>query len=78
MPRVYCAALPEQGLGLAVKIDDGAARAAESAIAAVIARFLPRDDDGRVAIERFARPVLRNWNRTPIGALKPTAALLSY
>ncbi|MEZ5788586.1 MAG: asparaginase [Xanthobacteraceae bacterium] len=72
---VYCAALPEQGLGFALKIDDGASRAAEAAIAAVIARFLAQDDEGRAALDRFARPVLRNWNRTPIGALKPTAAL---
>jgi L-asparaginase II len=74
---VYCAALPEQGLGLAVKIDDGATRAAEAAMAAVIARFLPRDDDGRAALDRFARPVLRNWNRSPIGALKPAPALFA-
>ena len=73
---VYCAALPEQGLGLALKIDDGASRAAEAAIATVIARFLPRDDAGRAALEGFARPILRNWNRTPIGALKPSTALL--
>ncbi len=26
---VYCAALPQQGLGIAIKIDDGQARAAE-------------------------------------------------
>lgn len=74
---VYCAALPEQGLGLALKIDDGAARAAEAAMAAVIARFLPRDDEGRAALDRFSRPVLRNWNRTPIGALTPAPALFA-
>lgn len=74
---VYCAALPGQGLGLALKIDDGAPRAAEAAMAAVIARFLPRHDDDRVTLERFARPVLRNWNRSPVGALKPAAALFA-
>lgn len=74
---VYCAALPEQGLGLALKIDDGATRAAEAAMAAVLARFLARDDAGRVALDRFARPVLRNWNRSPVGALRPAAALLA-
>ena len=31
---VYCAALPEQGLGIAVKCDDGAGRAAEVMMAA--------------------------------------------
>lgn len=33
---VYCASLPEYGLGVAVKIDDGASRAAEILIAAVL------------------------------------------
>ena len=37
---VYCGALPEQGLGIAIKCDDGAGRAAEIVMAAVIARFL--------------------------------------
>jgi L-asparaginase II len=74
---VYCAALPEQGLGLAVKIDDGGTRAAEALMAAVLARFLPRDDDGRASLERFARPVLRSWNRSAIGALQPTQAVFA-
>ena len=38
---VYCGALPELGLGIAVKCDDGAGRAAAAIMAAVIARFLP-------------------------------------
>ncbi|MGL5448454.1 MAG: asparaginase, partial [Rhabdaerophilum sp.] len=37
---VYCGALPEKGLGVAIKIDDGATRAAEIAMAAILARFL--------------------------------------
>ena len=36
---VYCGALPERGLGIAVKCDDGAARAGEVIMAALIARF---------------------------------------
>ena len=40
---VYCAALPELGLGLAVKADDGATRAAQAMIATLIRRFLPVD-----------------------------------
>ena len=36
---VYCAALPEQGFGIAVKCDDGAGRAAEVMMAATMARF---------------------------------------
>lgn len=72
---VLCAALPEQGLGLALKIEDGATRAAEAAMAALLARFLPHDDDYRPELDRHARPVLRNWHKTVVGSLQPTTAL---
>lgn len=72
---VFCAALPRQGLGVALKIDDGATRAAEAAMAAALARLLPRADEARPAFERLARPPLRNWHRGVVGGLQPTAAL---
>ena len=71
---VFCAALPEQGLGLAVKCDDGATRAAEVMIAAAIARFMP-DERDRAALAPFVQPVIRNWNGIEVGGLRPTAAL---
>ena len=37
---VYCAAVPELGLGIALKCDDGQGRAAEVAVAAVLAKLL--------------------------------------
>jgi L-asparaginase II len=72
---VFCGALPEQGLGIAVKCDDGAGRAAEVVMAAMIARFLPLADTERAALSRFLRPSLRNWNGFEVGALRPTEAL---
>ncbi|MEP6567579.1 MAG: asparaginase, partial [Mesorhizobium sp.] len=41
---VYCAALPELGLGIALKCDDGASRAAERVIAEVLAKLLHTDE----------------------------------
>ena len=38
---VHCAALPELGLGIALKIDDGAKRGTELALAATLAALLP-------------------------------------
>jgi len=70
---VYCAALPQQGLGIAIKCDDGAGRAAEALTAAVIARFLPLDAAEGAALARFVRPTLRNWNGIEIGTLRVTA-----
>ncbi len=36
---VYCAAIPEAGIGVALKIDDGAHRASESAMGAVLSKI---------------------------------------
>jgi L-asparaginase II len=71
---VFCAALPDLGLGIALKCDDGAGRAAEAAMAATIARHLASDAD-RAMLDRFARPVLRNWNGTAVGSIRVTGAI---
>jgi L-asparaginase II len=70
---VFCAALPEQGLGIAVKCDDGAGRAAEVMMAATLMRLLATDAD-HTALDRYVRPVLRNWNGIAVGSLRPTDA----
>ena len=68
---VFCGAIPGAGLGVAIKIDDGAARASEVAMAGVIERFVPLDDEDRAALERLLRPALRNWNGIEVGAIAP-------
>ncbi|TIQ22935.1 MAG: asparaginase [Mesorhizobium sp.] len=72
---VYCAALPELGLGVALKCDDGAGRAAEVMVAACIARLL-RDDKALAAklIEQ-AHPPVKSRIGAKVGAVRPTAAL---
>ena len=72
---VYCAALPREGLGIAVKCDDGASRAAQAIMAAVIARFLPLAANERALLERFVAPVQRNWNGFEVGQVRVTEAL---
>jgi L-asparaginase II len=69
---IFCGALPEQGLGIAVKCADGAGRAAQVIMAAVIARFLPLNEGERAALASFARPILRNWNGFEVGAIRVT------
>jgi L-asparaginase II len=73
---VFCAALPAHGLGIAVKCDDGAGRAAEVMMAATIARYMTAPAD-RAALERFVRPPLRNWNGTAVGEIRPNELLLA-
>lgn len=74
---MVCAALPEQGLGLAAKVDDGAGRAAEALMAALIARLLPLDAEERAFLESWMRPPQRNWSGVTVGLLRPTEALLA-
>ena len=73
---VYCAALPQQGLGIALKIDDGNnARAAEVAMAALIEAHVPMDDGEATLLRSLSEPTLRNWNGIEVGALRASAAL---
>ena len=72
---VYCGAVPELGLGIALKCDDGAVRAAEVMAAAVLQRLLAGDPALAAAFGDMARPALRNWNGIKVGALRPTPAL---
>jgi L-asparaginase II len=72
---VYCGALPEQGFGIAIKCDDGAGRAAQVVVAALIERFLSLSDAERAGLARFLRPTLHNWNGFEVGALRATNAI---
>jgi L-asparaginase II len=74
---VFCAAIPEAGLGIAIKCDDGAGRAAQAATAAVLRRFLPEPGDKLAVLDKLAGPVLHNWNRIEIGRLRPAGPLAS-
>ena len=67
---VFCGALPELGLGVALKCDDGATRASEVMMAA-IARALLGDD----RLTSLAEPTVRNWNGWEVGRIRPTADL---
>jgi L-asparaginase II len=72
---VFCAALPEVGLGVALKIDDGATRAAEVVMASLIKRFLDLNDTERAAVDAAINVGMTNWNGKAVGDLRPTAAL---
>jgi L-asparaginase II len=70
---VYCAALPEAGLGVAIKVDDGNnARAAELVMAALIERLARLDGAERAFMHDFSNPMLVNWNGLEVGRLRAT------
>lgn len=63
---VMTIALPEQGLGIALKCRSGHIQAAEAAAAAMIQRF------GKIespVLEHFMAKKLKNWNGTEIGEI---------
>ncbi|WP_274424937.1 asparaginase [Chelativorans sp. YIM 93263] len=72
---VFCAAIPELGLGIALKCDDGATRAAEVMIASTAARLLKADDPLRGQLAAMARPVQKNWRGIEVGGLRPAGDL---
>ncbi len=72
---VYCAAIPERGLGIALKCADGATRASEAIMARVLAVLLARDEAERAFLDELAHAPLTNWNAITVGALHPTPAL---
>lgn len=73
---VFCAALPELGLGIALKCDDGAERAAGVMIAAVLAKLLHADAELAVKLVEFANPPVESRLGARVGLLRPTAALV--
>lgn len=70
---VYAAILPEQGLGVAIKISDGSERAKDAAIAMVLDKLgvLPDSPAARV----WTRPEIRNRRDIHCGDIRPAAAL---
>jgi L-asparaginase II len=73
---VHCAALPELGLGVAIKMDDGNnARAVEVVMAAVIRRLLPLEGEAAALLQLLADVGLRNWNGIEVGRLQAAEAV---
>ncbi len=76
---VYCAAVPELGLGVALKMDDGnTARACEVVMAVVIERLLALDEADAAFMASLSHPVLRNWNGIEVGGLRPSGTLIAF
>jgi L-asparaginase II len=72
---VHCAALPELGLGVAIKMDDGnTARAVEVAMADVLQRLLAPAGAASALLAELADQPLRNWNGIEVGRLRACAA----
>ncbi|MCB1458468.1 MAG: asparaginase [Nitratireductor sp.] len=68
---VFVAALPEKGMGIALKVHDGAERASQVAIAACIESLLELDETEAKALKGLSNPVLLNRNDIEVGRVRP-------
>lgn len=68
---VYCACLPEFGLGIALKVEDGAGRASEVAMAALLNRVGALDDAARSTLADRIRPPVKSRRGFDAGVIRP-------
>lgn len=71
----YVAILPEAGLGIALKIEDGATRASGAAMAALLVRCGAIEADAP-GLEAYLNAPVRNFNQDKVGTIRPVADLL--
>jgi L-asparaginase II len=71
---VFMAVLPEQGFGIALKIDDGGTRAAETAMAKVLT-LLGAADERDAKLAKHLKPQVRNWRGDIVGERRAAAVL---
>jgi L-asparaginase II len=72
---VYCGCLPDLGLGIALKIEDGAGCAAEVAMAAVLRHAGVLDDALYESLARFTHPTVRTWRGQKAGEIRAAGGL---
>jgi len=71
---VHCGCIPHAGLGIALKCDDGAGRASDVAMAALLAGLDVWTAQERESISAFARHPLHNWRRIHVGDVQARSA----
>lgn len=71
---VFCAAIPEKGIAIALKCEDGTTRAAEAMIAATLARFFTGEPDLHGKLMAQANHAMTNWNGIHVGDVRVTPA----
>jgi len=69
---VFIAILPEQKLGIALKIEDGATRASECAMASILVKLGALDPNHPATLNRRNAPIL-NRNNITTGYIRPAA-----
>ena len=67
---VYVAALLELGLGIAIKVDDGAKRASETVMADLLRRFGVLDGETMEGLGDLQEPPVTNFEGREVGRIR--------
>lgn len=71
----YCAIIPSSGLGVAIKIDDGARRGSEVALGGVLSRLGALNAEQQEALSSYLKPDILNSRGETVGRLEFNAQL---
>ncbi|MGB0900721.1 asparaginase [Halocynthiibacter sp.] len=71
---VFIAIIPEKKIGVALKISDGATRASECTVAAILVKLGVLDPNHPATKKRLNAPIL-NWNKVNCGTIKAADSL---
>ena len=67
---VYTAAINSLGLGVCIKVDDGAGRAASVVMLHVLRKLNILNDESVKKIKKFGAKDIRNWAGTLVGEIR--------
>ncbi len=67
---VYCGCVPEAGIGIAIKCDDGAERAASALMALLLATHGTLAQSSEENLRLHSSRELRNWNGIAVGSVR--------
>jgi L-asparaginase II len=71
----YCAGVPSMKLGIALKVEDGATRASEPALLAILKTLDAISSDELAYLTRYAEPVILNTRGETVGLIRALVKL---
>ncbi|MEP3045877.1 MAG: asparaginase [Roseibium sp.] len=74
---VFCASIPELGVGVSLKCDDGETRAAEVMMATVLQAALELNDDQAKLLDDLVNPPILTRRGAQVGVVKPRDEFMS-
>ncbi|MBO0345278.1 asparaginase [Roseibium sp. CAU 1637] len=75
---VFCASIPELELGIALKAEDGATRASEAMMGAVLEVLLPDRNEAQFdVLQRYTNPPIKTRRDVVAGEIRPTAEFVT-